>query len=264
MRILVPADPMPPTSIGTKARYLAPPAESPDTASGKSGVPAPRGDDRGGQGADSEGREDGPPALAQMGKRPRRGRVGAVQPGAHDEPRGPREGVREGAPRRGDREDLVHDRGTGVLEADRLVRDANLGPQARERECWDQSWREGALGERLWDGGDEPPPRDRVRPPGMASCGAVDPRGKRTGDQVVREVWFSAGGRGTRGRLLQRRGPPRRFCGGGGGGFGGGKRPGGAPPPPPGFSGAPPGAVGRFPGWTLFGGRQGHCAPRCN
>src|SRR2546426_3789710 len=153
-----------------------------------------------------------------MGKRPRRRRVGAVQPGAHDEPRGPREGVREGAPRRGDREDLVHDRGTGVLEANRLVRDANLGPQARERESWNQSWRERALGERLRDGGDEPPPRDRVRPPGMASCGAVDPRGKRTGDQVVREVWFSAGGRGTRGRLLQRRVPRRRSVGGSAGG----------------------------------------------
>src|SRR2546428_12983890 len=99
-------DPVPPTANGTKPVDLAPPAESPDTASGKSGVPAPRGDDRGGEGAASEGREDGPPALAQVGKRPRRRRVGAVQPGAHDEPRGPREGVREGAPRRGDREDL--------------------------------------------------------------------------------------------------------------------------------------------------------------
>src|SRR3989454_11541326 len=260
MRILVPADPMPPTSIGTKARYLAPPAESPDTASGKSGVPAPRGDDRGGQGADSEGREDGPPAPAQMGKRPRRGRLGAVQPGAHDEPRGPREGVREGAPRRGDREDLVHDRGTGVLEADRLVRDANLGPQARERECWDQSWREGALGEGLRDGGDEPPPRDRVRPPGMASCGAVDPRGKRTGDQVVREVWFSAGGRGTRGRLLQRRGTRRRFCGGAGEGLGGGKRLGVAPAPPPGFSRGPPGGRWGVSRATLSPARGGSFA----
>src|SRR2546427_10257731 len=162
MRILVAADPMPPTSIGTKPRYLAPPAESPDTASGKSGVPAPRGDDRGGEGAASEGREDGPPALAQMGKRPRRRRVGAVQPGAHDEPRGPREGVREGAPRRGDREDLVHDRGTGVLEADRLVRDADLGPQARERDCRDQSWSDGAMGKARGDGGDERAPRDSL------------------------------------------------------------------------------------------------------
>src|SRR2546428_11913210 len=168
---------MPPTSIGTRPRYLAPPAESPDTASGKCGVPAPKGDDRGGEGTPSEGREDGPPAPAQMGQRPRRRRVGAVQPGAHDEPCGPREGVREGAPRRGDREDLVHDRGTGVLKADRLVRDADLGPQARERECRDQSWREGALGKGIRDGGDEPPPRDRLRPPGLAPRRTLDPRG---------------------------------------------------------------------------------------